>query len=111
MESLKLFLKKSRKVVFFSALAFFSVFIVTTATAYEDGLRLLVNQSGCIFVKIQNYDSCNGCGLCKDICPTVFTVVDDKVRIVRQPYEAELDFVKLAKTSCPCECILVYRLL
>jgi len=60
-----------------------------------------------ISVTIQNIDNCTGCGLCKDICPTVFTVVDDKVRIIRQPTEEEREFVRLAKTTCPFDCIVI----
>ncbi|MDD3034592.1 MAG: ferredoxin [Bacteroidales bacterium] len=68
--------------------------------------RRFFNRSS-ISVTIQNYDNCTGCGICKDICPTVFAVDDDKVRILRQPTEEEREFVRLAKTTCPYDCIVV----
>ncbi|MCK9629335.1 MAG: ferredoxin [Bacteroidales bacterium] len=60
-----------------------------------------------ISVTIQNIDNCTGCGLCSQICPTVFAIIDDKVRILRQPTEEETELVRLAKTSCPFDCIVI----
>jgi ferredoxin len=60
-----------------------------------------------ISVTIQNIDNCTGCGLCEQICPKIFKIVNDKVYIIRQPTEEETEFVRLAKTSCPFDCIVI----
>jgi len=59
-----------------------------------------------LIITIQNYEDCNGCGLCADICPDIFAMVKDKVCILRQPELPEQSMVELAKTSCPNNCIV-----
>ena len=53
-------------------------------------------------------DDCAGCGLCEEICPEVFEVVDDiaKVKVAVVPKELE-DAVREAAESCPTEAILI----
>ncbi len=68
METLKNFLKKSRKAIFSSVLAIFLAFIVTTAAASgDDVLRVNVDRSECC-----------GCGLCEVIAPHNFAIIDEK---------------------------------
>lgn len=70
-------------------------------------------------------DLCTGDGLCEEICPSVFTLLDDGLAYVKQgdqvmnnpggaagavevPAEFE-DAVQEASEECPGECIFVER--
>ncbi len=51
---------------------------------------------------------CTGCGVCEDVCPEVFEMVDDvaTVKVDDVPAEAE-DTCKEAMEGCPSEAISV----
>jgi ferredoxin len=70
-------------------------------------------------------DLCTGDGLCEEICPSVFTLLDDGLAYVKQgsdvlsqpggadgvatvPAEFE-DAVREASEECPGECIFIER--
>jgi ferredoxin len=70
-------------------------------------------------------DLCTGDGLCEEICPSVFTLLDDGLAYVKQgdevkskpggaqgladvPVEFE-DAVVEASEECPGECIFIHR--
>ncbi len=53
-------------------------------------------------------DKCTGCGLCADICPDVFELVDELAVVIVDeiPAEAE-DCSREAAGNCPVEAITV----
>ncbi len=53
-------------------------------------------------------DKCTGCGLCADICPDVFEIVDDVAEVIVDvvPSQSE-EACREAGTSCPVEAITV----
>ncbi len=58
-------------------------------------------------VKIDE-DACIGCGVCSDLCPDIFELVDDKAKVKKQPENAdEENCVNEAKDSCPTQAIIV----
>jgi len=65
-------------------------------------------------------DLCTGDGLCEEICPSVFTLLDDGLAYVKQDGvvqnnpggaqgTAEVPAVIEASEECPGECIFVQR--
>ncbi|MCX7919387.1 MAG: ferredoxin [bacterium] len=49
---------------------------------------------------------CTGCGLCEQICVTVFVMGDDGLaHVLKQPDASEEAAVKDAVASCPVTCI------
>jgi ferredoxin len=86
-----------------------------TYSAIEDGqMKVWIDQ-----------DLCTGDGLCEEICPSVFTLLDDGLAYVKQgedvksnpggtegvaivPPEFE-DAVREAAEECPGECIFMER--
>jgi ferredoxin len=53
-------------------------------------------------------DECIGCGVCMEICPSVFRLDDDegKAMVISQDYDDKTkDLVKEAIESCPIGCI------
>jgi ferredoxin len=55
-------------------------------------------------------DKCTGCGLCADICPNVFELVDDLAEVIVDvvPPESE-ESCHEALINCPVEAISVER--
>jgi ferredoxin len=61
-------------------------------------------------------DLCTGDGLCEEICPAVFTLLDDGLAYVKHgaegladvPVELE-DAVTEASEECPGECIFIEK--
>ena len=53
-------------------------------------------------------DTCIGCGLCEEICPAIFELVDDvaKVKVDPVPVEHE-ETCREAAESCPVEAISI----
>lgn len=66
MKTLKMSLKKSKVAIFLSALVFFLALFISQAIASDPVLRPLVN------------DNCCGCGLCEEIAPHNFALIDGK---------------------------------
>jgi ferredoxin len=58
-------------------------------------------------------DLCTGDGLCEEICPSVFTLLDDGLAYVKQGEGLALvpagmeDAVTEASEECPGECIFI----
>ena len=53
-------------------------------------------------------DACTGCGLCVDICPEVFALVDDVAKVLEDPIPEEFaETAKEAAESCPVEAITI----
>lgn len=58
-------------------------------------------------VKIDE-EACTGCGICADLCPEIFELTDDKVRIKREPENPDDEScIEEAKNSCPSEAIII----
>lgn len=54
-------------------------------------------------------DACIGCGLCEDICPDVFTLVDNKAIALYPEKCANLDCCADAASSCPTGAITIAK--
>ena len=53
-------------------------------------------------------EACIGCGLCPNLCPTVFTMTDEGVAIARNEIPSECEAqVQEAANSCPVNAIEV----
>lgn len=52
-------------------------------------------------------DGCIGCGVCVEICPTVFHIADDGLSEVIEKPDGNEDAVIEAAQSCPVEVIHV----
>lgn len=51
---------------------------------------------------------CTGCGLCADICPDVFEIVDDLAQAIVDEVPAEVQpACREAASSCPVEAIRI----
>ncbi len=52
-----------------------------------------------------NYDDCEGCATCVELCPEVFEMQDDEKAYVKD--DAKLDSCDMdeAADTCPTECI------
>ena len=51
-------------------------------------------------------EKCLGCGMCQNICPEVFEVIDGKAQVKQDAdLEKEQERVKKAVQSCPAEAI------
>ncbi|MBN2218618.1 MAG: ferredoxin [Pirellulales bacterium] len=57
---------------------------------------------------IVDESTCTGCGLCEEICPAIFELVDDvaKVKIDPVPTDQQVSCRKAAE-SCPVEAITI----
>ena len=54
-------------------------------------------------------DLCTGDGLCEEICPSVFTLLDDGLAYVKQGDAVMEDAVTEASEECPGECIFIEK--
>ncbi|MBL7085111.1 MAG: ferredoxin [Candidatus Omnitrophica bacterium] len=53
-----------------------------------------------------NEELCVGCGLCADLCPDVFAMEQEKVKVKADPVpEASLECCKKSREDCPVEAI------
>ena len=51
---------------------------------------------------------CSGCGLCEQICPAVFEMVDDVAQVKTEPVPAgQENSCREAAESCPVEAITI----
>ena len=57
---------------------------------------------------IVDEETCTGCGLCEQICPEVFELVDDVAKVKIDPVPAgQEDSCREAADACPVEAITV----
>lgn len=55
---------------------------------------------------IVDENTCTGCGLCEQICPAVFELIDDVAKVKADPVPADQhDNCREAAESCPVEAI------
>jgi ferredoxin len=66
METLKIFLKKSRKTIFFSTLALLFISLTSAVVVSESRPMLIIN-----------YKTCIQCGICEQIAPSCFVMASD----------------------------------
>lgn len=52
-------------------------------------------------------DACTGCGVCSDICPQVFELVDDLAKVIDGADCEEAGCCEEAAESCPTEAIII----
>lgn len=63
---------------------------------------------GDVAMKIFVDESCVGCGLCAELCPEVFFVLNnDKAEIKEKHVEENFEKVQTAAESCPVEAIVL----
>ena len=57
---------------------------------------------------IVDEETCTGCGLCEQICPEVFELVDDVAKVKTEPVPTDQqDSCREAAESCPVEAITI----
>ena len=57
---------------------------------------------------IVDEETCTGCGLCEQICPAVFELVDDVAKVKTEPVPTDQqDSCREAAESCPVEAITI----
>jgi len=57
---------------------------------------------------IVDESTCTGCGLCEEVCPVVFELVDDIAKVKTDPVPTEEeDNCREAAESCPVDAIAV----
>jgi ferredoxin len=55
---------------------------------------------------IVDADACVGCGRCEELCPTVFTMVDDKAVVQVDPVPGAVEpECRQARDECPVDAI------
>ncbi|MCY2929052.1 MAG: ferredoxin [Planctomycetota bacterium] len=55
-----------------------------------------------------NPDTCTGCGLCVETCPSVFEIKDDLAVVIADPIPgADEDAARQAADDCPVEAIAI----
>ncbi len=55
---------------------------------------------------IVDHDTCIGCGICENIAPAVFKMVDGKSTVIQKPVAAENEkATREAADSCPVSAI------
>ena len=55
-----------------------------------------------------NFEACIGCGVCMQVCPSVFGLDEDSgkaVLLIESPASGDSDLIKEAIDSCPVGCI------
>jgi ferredoxin len=58
-------------------------------------------------VKIEvDFDACEGCGTCEELCPDVFEVRDEKSWVLNEEGSPDCDLEEVVQ-SCPTEAIHV----
>ncbi len=55
---------------------------------------------------IVDHDTCIGCGMCENICPAVFKLIDGKSTVIEKPVAPENEkSAREACDSCPVSAI------
>lgn len=59
-------------------------------------------------IVIVDEDACLGCGQCEDVCPEVFKLDDDKVKVLMEEVPDDLhDSCREAEEVCPVSAITI----